>query len=350
MRKRYARRNPTDLERALAGDKNLSATNLEGADLRGLDLSAAIIQTSNLKNADLQNANLRGVDLSLSNLSGANLRNADLRDAVFAMTKLIGADLRGVDLRGASLVMDVNLSGAKLQGAQLQGARLSGAKLSEADLTGADLTGANLTNTDFTDAVLTDAILDGTILAPLPEFWRLPTPPTSAEFKRWFGKSKVVDAQGQPLRVLHGTRRGGFKAFDATKIDPHQPGFYFTDNVSLAQTYGGYQYALYLRIERPYVFDAKGAEWNALVTSEFPTVRKTYEVAEKVKEAGYDGIIFLNIRDSADPNKYNDPSTVFVVFDPTQIKSATHNRGTWDREDPILYHNPRRARRRSRSR
>jgi hypothetical protein len=82
--------------------------NLNGAHLRGADLSDA-----NLSGANLSGANLRGADLSDANLSDANLRGADLSDA-----NLRGANLRGADLRRAYL-SDANLNGAHLSGAYL---------------------------------------------------------------------------------------------------------------------------------------------------------------------------------------------------------------------------------------
>ena len=98
----------TDIERALAGEK----------DLRGADLTSADLTSANLSGANLTGADLRGADLRFASLSGANLR---------------GADLSGADLRGA------DLSRANLRGADLRGAVLSGASLSGANLTGATL-------------------------------------------------------------------------------------------------------------------------------------------------------------------------------------------------------------------
>jgi hypothetical protein len=39
----------------------------------------------------------------------------------------------------------------------------------------------------------------------------------SPYFKKWFGKSKVVDDNGEPLVVYHGTPEGGFSEFDLSK-------------------------------------------------------------------------------------------------------------------------------------
>jgi hypothetical protein len=59
-----------------------------------------------------------------------------------------------------------------------------------------------------------------------------------AAFKKWFGKSKVVDADGSPLVVYHGTSSGGFSVFDLSKIDKHHSGFFFASNRKVAESYG----------------------------------------------------------------------------------------------------------------
>ena len=105
------RRNPSDLERALAGDKDLSGADLSGADLRGANLSDANLSganlfdanlsNANLSNADLRGANLREADLFRANLRGANLREADLFRAILYEANLTGANLTDVDLSEA---------------------------------------------------------------------------------------------------------------------------------------------------------------------------------------------------------------------------------------------------------
>ena len=91
---------------------------------------------------------------------------------------LSGADLRGANLSFAILV-DADLRGAKLQGANLSNADLSRANLSQADLTGANLTQAYLTNANLDKTKLIDATLNNTkgvpIITSLP---RLPLPST----------------------------------------------------------------------------------------------------------------------------------------------------------------------------
>jgi GNAT superfamily N-acetyltransferase len=60
------------------------------------------------------------------------------------------------------------------------------------------------------------------------------------EFKKWFGESKVVDADGKPLVVYHGTSTA-FEEFDFSKIGElgrtEGAGFYFTNKKSVAAAY-----------------------------------------------------------------------------------------------------------------
>lgn len=62
--------------------------------------------------------------------------------------------------------------------------------------------------------------------------------PRSEAFKAWFGDSKVVDENGDPLVVYHGTRKGGFDRFDTSgKGKTDGTGAFFTASVSGAMTY-----------------------------------------------------------------------------------------------------------------
>ena len=81
-----------------AEDKNLSCTNLRGADLYDADLWGA-----NLRGANLYSTNLRGADLRVANLRGADLRGADLRGANLRGAELYSTNLRGADLYDADL-------------------------------------------------------------------------------------------------------------------------------------------------------------------------------------------------------------------------------------------------------
>ena len=113
------------------------------------------------KRAELEGVDLREVNLSKANLSGADLSKANLSGADLGKANLSGADLGEADLYGA------NLSGADLGEADLYGAELGGA-----DLSGADLSGANLGGTLWGAGVDFDADTlwpDGFSLPPKPQ-------------------------------------------------------------------------------------------------------------------------------------------------------------------------------------
>ena len=175
------------------------------------------------------------------------------------------------------------------------------------------------------------------------------TPASSAAFRRWFGKSKVVDAAGEPLVVYHGSR-ATFDTFrrpdiaailargDATEAEMNQGmGIYFTDSAENAATYGYEVYPVYLRMLKPLIVDAQGEEWSYV-----PFKGSFYyadDIVSLAEEKGHDGVIFLNIYDTHSGN--NILSNTYIVFDPKQIKSATKNAGTFDPDDANIYRNPR---------
>ena len=152
---------------------SLSKADLSNKDLRGANLSGALLYKTNLNKTDLRGANLSNAvlleaDLSEANLSEADLRgailsNADLREASLFDANLFDADLRGAILRGA------NLSNANMLGANLSGADLQDANLSEADLRGANLTNASLRAANLARLRLAYADLTNALYAPAAE-------------------------------------------------------------------------------------------------------------------------------------------------------------------------------------
>jgi GNAT superfamily N-acetyltransferase len=319
---RRMRRNPSDLERALAGDKDLYNANLYNASLRG---------------ADLTGANLFGAYLSMADLSGANLYRAKL-----SRTDLSEADLTGANLEGANLY-EANLSRADLRGADLRGANLSMA----------DLTGANLTDVDLSEALYVDEAIG------IVEITRvvLPVQGRSSAFDKWFGKSKIVNEDGTPKVLYHGTEQAGFTAFSKEKINGL--GFFLTDAPELARTYSGSSqldpfatghkkglYRVYVRMAKPYIHDAKGSHWMSLPwEKDGIDFTDTDSIGAWAKAKKYDGVIIRNVVDIGKYGGFTEPANVYIVFDPTNIKSAAYNQGTWDRKDPDIRHNPRTARR-----
>jgi hypothetical protein len=119
------------------------APDLNGADLRGVNLCRANLRWAHLGGADLQDARLEETNLTKADLSGANLLMANLRRA---------------DLSEANLT-EAGLGLAKATEANLRNAMLSSTSLLASNLNGAELMGAKLYNTDFTNATLKGADL-----------------------------------------------------------------------------------------------------------------------------------------------------------------------------------------------
>jgi len=164
------------------------------------------------------------------------------------------------------------------------------------------------------------------------------------EFKAWFGDSKVVDEDGKPLVVYHGTKAATFSdnAFTLGKTgsasDPgwFGKGIYFTDNLDRAETYAGKS----VLQDSPHV---TGSVHSVFLSMRNPLripfgktlpYRKYGEsvgsegLTNWIKEQGYDGVIV----DYSELGRGNE----YVVFSPTQIKSAIGNRGTFSKTDPDI--------------
>lgn len=166
-----------------------------------------------------------------------------------------------------------------------------------------------------------------------------PAATRTAAFRRWFGASQVVDAQGRPRVVYHGTDRA-FDAFDPGQAGARTqggawggPALYFSSSPRIASGYadrhGGNVLPVYLRIRRPFVVEGRGRSWRDV----FPGIVTT------AREAGHDGLVVRDVVDNARFWDADARGDVFVVFTPEQVKSALGNRGTFDRKDPRISFN-----------
>ena len=165
-------------------------------------------------------------------------------------------------------------------------------------------------------------------------------------FKKWFGSSKVVDADGKPLVVYHGTN-ADFSVFKTTRSGEFGPAIYLTDNQREAGEYGeavkGISLAqpsanimpVYARIENPYT---KGVDefWR-----EFGGSDSDAAGVERAKSAGYDGIIAKRADRYYDnvAHEFVDRGntlTHYIAFSNTQVKSAIGNNGNFDGTNPDI--------------
>lgn len=194
-----------------------------------------------------------------------------------------------------------------------------------------------------------------------------PHPQTETpEFRAWFGDSKMLDEHGEPERLYHITA-SEFSEFKPGGHDPRLSGrvIYLTPyphdipaghNTSgriflPGETWGYRQGAnvmpVYASIKRPlYIFDADDAQYAErfkLDSFAFPRTVSDKSLAA-LKAAGYDGIVYAGWRDAEGFDLRTGRNVEIIAFEPTQIKSAIGNRGTFDPTDPDIRHNPRPSR------
>lgn len=155
--------------------------------------------------------------------------------------------------------------------------------------------------------------------------------------------SKVVDENGEPLVVYHGTG-ADFNVFDKRKQgDNYAQGegaFFFTDKYSTAKNYGilgamargnnaedGKVMAAFLNIQNPVIREVSEEYYNSIEHFDNDSANLlNYRWSEEK-----DGIIIRG-----------DKTTLVAAFEPNQIKSAMDNVGTFDSKNPnILYQNDR---------
>ena len=209
------------------------------------------------------------------------------------------------------------------------------------------------------------------------------TDPTSTpDFRRWFGDSKVVDAEGRPLVVHHGTTAPPFAAFQLRAKPRKQQlsfGLHFAADRALAERYafdptvsrraskGGAPRVIsaWLSIQNP--FDATdwvehGSEGWTLLRELLGRKLRPFLVQDGVylysvgsmldlappervmaflKDHGYDGVRYTIRMGQPVPGgwrKTHDPTEGWIAFDPHQVKSVD-NRGTFDPNDPRISYN-----------
>ncbi|MDR0475051.1 MAG: hypothetical protein LBH43_15430 [Treponema sp.] len=149
-------------------------------------------------------------------------------------------------------------------------------------------------------------------------------------FKKWFGDwendpdeaSKVLDENGEPLIVYHGTH-AQFDEFDSSKGELNDAGWlgaghYFYGDEYESSGYAGrdgYMMKLFLNVREPYYLGDD--EHNELVDRddrEYST-----EFSKNLKNDGYDGVYYNG-----------DLRQEWMVFNSNQIKSASSNLGIFD--------------------
>lgn len=211
-----------------------------------------------------------------------------------------------------------------------------------------------------------------------------------ANFAKWFAGSKVVDENGKPMVVYHGTSRngaikskdlkgkrdkGGISVFDTTvgEMGTH---FGTIDQANmLGNGKGSHLYPSFLSIKNPLRLEDRGdfesnnvasqlIDLGLLTEAEHEKIWRNVTtkrgeitaIQDVIKNAGYDGIVYLNRREGVDSmgpdgfdgdeinempddffrEQFPEAQDSWIAFSPTQIKSETGNVGSFDASNPDI--------------
>ena len=154
-------------------------------------------------------------------------------------------------------------------------------------------------------------------------------------FKRWFGESKVVDENGEPLVVYHGTL-ADFSTFTKVADADFGHGYYFATDPKNSEAWASRQLVqqedgsfsrstdglnvmpVYLALKNPADYRQVTAAKRALGADWTPQ-----ELTSELKKRGFDGV-------------WSPEDDEIVAFNPEQIKSATGNDGNFDPANPDI--------------
>ena len=189
----------------------------------------------------------------------------------------------------------------------------------------------------------------------------------TTNFKNWFGDwendpenaSKVVDENGEPMVVWHGRsvefntfeKKEGVRFIMGLEDKVKAEGFFFSPDKGLAEEFasnssrhrGGKANVVpcFLNIRRP--MDLTGEDydriyedvtgWKYMVGMDTQDnlwgIMDEEGMADKIKEKGYDGAIFVEeVDDSYEPTKIS-----YCALDANQIKSAENNNGDFSADN-----------------
>lgn len=184
-------------------------------------------------------------------------------------------------------------------------------------------------------------------------------------FKDWFGDwendpenaSKVVDENGEPKVVYHGSRsKSRINVFE----EMYEKGTFFSTSKNVGSIYSSNNpdnlYSAFINAKNPLIVDNKGKDWNKIdaedlieaaekmfnITKEefleslgedrYITTDGIVAVISRLSEENkspYDGLILKNVIETND----NEIATDVVAIKSNQIKSATDNTGAFNPED-----------------
>jgi len=165
------------------------------------------------------------------------------------------------------------------------------------------------------------------------------------EFRNWFGDSKAVDENGEPLVVYHGTQHS-FDSFDpemqGDTVFSEDRGFFFTNDPAEASAYATLDWDRDAPLPNvmPVYLSLKNPKLVELLPEASPYERPALwydaegrDAVEQALAEGHDGLIVRDLREDVNDYVRGNPLALYVAFRPEQIKSV-FNRGGWDPSNP----------------
>ena len=141
-------------------------------------------------------------------------------------------------------------------------------------------------------------------------------------FKKWLEEnraSKVVDENGEPLVVYHGSKNKNFSIFDYNYLKKADSGFFFSSDKEYAKQFGDIR-EFFLNIKNPNITN---------IPLNIDNVEKLLTVDYKEGTDGIQGHDDTNTNE----NLYHSKKQEYVALRPNQIKSATNNTGAFSKSN-----------------
>ena len=141
-------------------------------------------------------------------------------------------------------------------------------------------------------------------------------------FKKWLEEnraSKVVDENGEPLVVYHGSKNKNFSIFDYNYLRKADSGFFFSSDKEYAKQFGDIR-EFFLNIKNPNITN---------IPLNIDNVEKLLTVDYKEGTDGIQGHDDTNTNE----NLYHSKKQEYVALRPNQIKSATNNTGAFSKSN-----------------
>ena len=175
------------------------------------------------------------------------------------------------------------------------------------------------------------------------------------EFKEWFGTSKLVDENGKPLTMYHGSPDASFTSFKEDQFFTSDRNYAerFLSSSTSSSSFSGVSdknpavFDVYIKSENP--FDTRDTEHAKILKDEFsgvfgegvltnkglPDWVEGRDIAEFLRDElphmGFDSVIVDEGKDESGQRP-----EAYIVFSPEQIKSA-QNIGTFDATSPDIF-------------